>query len=184
MKNKLVLALVTVVLLGTALSAAPLAPGEQALAVRVREALRLAPHYGVFDSLSFRIDGRNVTLLGQVRQAVTRQEAFQRVSKLAGVGDIVDAIQVLPLSPSDEALRHRVYRAVFSRAGLYRYAMGADPSIHIIVRDGRVTLEGMVSNEGDANFARMAARGVVGVRSVTNRLQTEAQCLRGRVYLV
>lgn len=184
MKNKLVLALMTAVLLGTALSAAPTAQSEQALAARVREALRMAPHYGVFDSLSFRIDGRNVTLLGHVRQPVTRQEAFLRVAKLAGMGNIVNAIQVLPLSSSDEALRHRVYRAVFGRAGLYRYAMGSDPSIHIIVRDGRVALEGMVSNEGDANFARMAARGVVGVRSVASNLRTQAECSRGRIYLV
>jgi osmotically-inducible protein OsmY len=131
----------------------------------------LAPHYGVFDSLSFKLDGNDVTLLGQVLLPVTREEISRRVSKLAGVIKVIDQIKVLPLSPSDDAMRLRVYRSLFGTTDLYRYALSPNPSIHIIVKGGRVTLEGVVSNEGDSRFAYNAARRVNGVFSVANNLK-------------
>jgi osmotically-inducible protein OsmY len=137
----------------------------------VRDSIMLAPHYGVFDSLSFQLEGNNVTLLGQVLLPITRDEISRRVAKLAGIGIVTNSIKVLPLSASDDALRLQVYRRIFNTSDLYRYALSPNPSIHIIVSGGHVTLEGVVSNEGDSRYAYMAARKVNGVFSVTNRLE-------------
>jgi hyperosmotically inducible protein len=135
--------------------------------------ITLAPHYGVFDSLSFRLDGNNVTLLGQVMLQITKEEVFRRVSKLADIGTVTNNIEVLPLLPNDDIIRMKVYRHLFGTADLYRYALGVNPSIHIIVKGGHVTLEGVVSNEGDSRFAYFGARDVSGVFSVTNNLKIE-----------
>jgi hyperosmotically inducible protein len=133
----------------------------------------MEPHYGVFDNLSFRLDGSDVTLLGQVLLPITREETARRVARLEGVGQVVNRIEILPLSKSDDLIRLRVYRSIFGTSDLYRYSLGPDPSLHIIVKGGRVTLEGVVANEGDGNMAAMAARRVNGVFSVTNNLQSE-----------
>jgi hyperosmotically inducible protein len=143
------------------------------LGAEIQNAIVLAPHYGVFDNLSYRLDGNNVTLLGQVLLPITKDEISRHVAKLAGVDKISDEIKVLPLSHSDDALRLQVYRRVFGAADLYRYALAPNPSIHIIVNGGHVTLEGIVTNEGDSRFAFMAARKVNGVFSVTNNLTVQ-----------
>jgi hyperosmotically inducible protein len=90
------------------------------------------------------------------------------------VDRVVNNIEVLPLSGFDDSIRVREYRAIFRSGSLYRYAMGANPSIHIIVRNGKVTLEGVVSNRMDSQLAYMAANGVPGVFSVTNNLRVES----------
>jgi osmotically-inducible protein OsmY len=135
--------------------------------------IRLAPHYGVFDSFSFKMDGNNVTLLGQAMLPITKEEVFRRVAKVAGIGTVYNKIEVLPLSKRDDRIRLEVYRNLFGTADLYRYALSPDPSIHIIVKDGNVKLEGVVSNEGDSKFALMAVRRVNGILSVTDNLKIE-----------
>ena len=140
----------------------------------IRNAVLLAPHYGVFDSLSFQLDSNNVTLLGQVLLPITREEIARRVAKLPGIGKVTDTIRVLPLSKTDDAIRLQVYRLVFNTSDLYRYALSPNPSIHIIVNGGHVTLEGVVNNEGDSRYAYMAARKVNGVFSVTNKLEIQS----------
>lgn len=137
----------------------------------IRNAIVQAPHYGVFDNLSFTLDGSNVTLLGQVMLPITKEEISSRIAKLAGMGKVTNNIEVLPLSNSDDAIRLHVYRRLFGTSDLYRYALSPNPSIHIIVKGGRVTLEGVVSNEGDSRIAYMAARKVNGVFSVANNLK-------------
>jgi hyperosmotically inducible protein len=137
---------------------------------RVRKELVTLPYYGVFDNLSYQINGNTVVLYGQVVRPSTRTDAERRVSRIEGVERVVNNIQVLPLSPFDDSIRRRVYQAVFSTGGLYRYAQGANPSIHIIVNRGHVTLEGFVSNRGDSQLAYIAANRVPGVFSVTNNL--------------
>ena len=139
----------------------------------VRNAIVQAPLYGVFDNLSFRIDGTDVTLLGQALLPITREEVALRVARVAGVGKVTNKIEVLPLSNSDDALRLQVYRRLFGTSDLYRYALSPNPSIHIIVKGGHVKLEGVVSNEGDSRIAYMAARKVNGTFSVTNNLEVE-----------
>ncbi|HKF54758.1 MAG TPA: BON domain-containing protein [Blastocatellia bacterium] len=142
-----------------------------ALEQKVRKELVTLPYYGVFDNLAFKVEGDTVTLSGQVVRPTTRSDAAARVAKIAGVDRVVNNIEVLPLSSFDDSIRIRTYRAVFSRGGLYRYAQGANPSVHIIVDNGHVTLEGAVSNKMDSQLAYMAASGVPGVFSVTNNLR-------------
>ena len=151
----------------------PWAEREQ-LEKKVRKELVTLPWYGVFDNLEYAIDGSTVTLSGQVVQPSTRRDAERRVRKLKGVERVVNNIEVLPLSGFDDSIRRATYRALFGwNSPLFRYGRGVNPSIHIVVNRGHVTLEGVVSNEGDANLARIRALGVPGVFSVTNNLRAE-----------
>ncbi len=117
------------------------------------------------------MDGSTVILTGDVTRPVLKSDAENVVKRIPGVTNVVNEIKVLPLSPFDNQTRRAVYRSVFGYAGLYRYAMGAQPSIHIIVDNGHVTLKGVVDNEGDKNLAYIRANGVPGVFSVTNELR-------------
>ena len=139
----------------------------------VRKELATLPYYGVFDNLSFSINGNTVVLSGQVVRASTKSDAEHRVARIEGVDRVINRIEVLPPSPMDDTIRRRVYQAVFRQDGLYRYAQGANPSIHIVVNGGHVSLEGVVSNQMDSQLAYMAANGVPGVFSVTNHLRVE-----------
>ena len=141
---------------------------------KVRKELASLPYYGVFDNLEYKIEGNTVTLYGQVVKPVTRSDAERRVARLEGVDHVINNIQVLPLSGFDDSIRRREYRSIFGSGSLYRYAMGANPSIHIIVRNGNVTLEGVVANRMDSQLAYMAANRVPGVFSVTNNLRVES----------
>ena len=150
-------------------------PGQPQMMKKIQKELVTLPYYGVFDNLAYQVEGDTVTLYGQVVHTSTRKDAEQRVARIKGVGRVVNQIEVLPLSAFDDSVRVRTYRTLFRTGGLYRYAMGANPSIHIVVNRGHVTLEGMVSNEGDQQLAYMAARGVPGVFSVTNNLRSERE---------
>jgi hyperosmotically inducible protein len=136
----------------------------------VRHELVTLPYYDVFDNLAFRVDGDKVTLFGQVVRPTLKSSAENVVKKIEGVGSVQNEIEVLPVSPNDDRLRIRIYRAIYSKAPLQRYAMRAVPPIHIIVKNGNVTLEGAVGNEADKNIAGIAANGVSGVFSVKNNL--------------
>jgi hyperosmotically inducible protein len=140
------------------------------LADAVRHELVMLPYYSVFDDLEFTVENGTVTLAGDVTRPVLKSDAENVVKRIAGVTQVVNNIKVLPLSPLDNRIRVATYRSVFGYASLYRYAMGANPSIHIIVDNGHVTLKGVVSNQGDKNIAYIRANGVPGVFSVTNDL--------------
>ena len=144
---------------------------EQRLSNQVRHALITIPWYGVFDNLEYGVNGSEVTLSGQVVQPVTKSDAEKAVKHIAGVARVVDNITVLPLSRFDDQIRRAEYRAIFTQPDLSRYSMGAVPSIHIIVKNGHVMLTGVVSNQMDANVARIRALSVPGVFSVTNNLR-------------
>ena len=145
--------------------------GNQQLNEKIRKELVTLPYYGVFDNLAFQVNGNTVTLYGQVIRPSTRHDAEARVKRIEGIDRVINNIQVLPLSSFDDQIRRRVYRAVFGSGGLFRYAQGTNPSIHIIVASGHVTLEGVVDNNGDKNLAYLRANGVPGVFSVTNHLR-------------
>jgi hyperosmotically inducible protein len=142
---------------------------------RVRKELATLPYYGVFDNLAYKVEGDTVTLYGQVVRPTTRSSAAKRVAKVDGVERVINNIEVLPLSSLDNSIRARAYRAIFRSGGLYRYAMGANPAIHIIVNRGNVTLEGVVANRMDAQLAYMAASQVPGVFSVKNNLRVASE---------
>ena len=141
------------------------------LSNQVRRQLVTLPWTGVFDNLEYKVDGNQVTLLGQVVNPVTKSEAQDRVKGIEGVTGVVNNIQVLPLSSFDNQIRWAEYRAIFSDPSLSRYAMGVYPSIHIVVDNGHVTLAGYVSSKMDRELAGIRAKGVANVFSVTNDLQ-------------
>jgi hyperosmotically inducible protein len=143
------------------------------LAGAVRHELVMLPYYSVFDDLQFNVDNGTVTLAGDVTRPILKSDAENVVKRIAGVTNVVNNIKVLPPSSFDNRIRVATYRSVFGFAGLYRYAMGANPSIHIIVDNGHVTLKGVVSNQGDKNLAYIRANGVPGVFSVTNDLMVQ-----------
>jgi hyperosmotically inducible periplasmic protein len=138
---------------------------------KVRKELVTLPYFGVFDNLGYQVEGGTVTLYGQVVKPITRQDAERRVARIEGIDRVVNNIEVLPLSGFDDSIRARAYRTIFRTGSLYRYAMGANPSIHIIVKNGHLTLEGVASNQMDSQLANMAAGSVSGVFSVTNNLR-------------
>ena len=147
---------------------------ESRIAREVRHELVMLPYYGVFDNLAYRVDGNTVTLMGQVARPTLKSDAENVVKRIEGVERVNNEIQVLPLSPNDDRIRRDVYRAIYGHSALStRYGFAAVPSIHIIVNNGNVTLEGVVANEGDKNIANIQANGVPGVFSVTNNLRVE-----------
>jgi hyperosmotically inducible protein len=143
---------------------------REKLAKEVRHQLVLLPYYSVFDNLAFKVDGDKVTLLGQVVRPTLKSDAEAAVKSIEGVAAVVNNIEVLPLSPMDDQLRRAVYRAIFGDSVLFRYGESAVPSIHIIVKNGNVTLVGVVDNESDKNLANLRASGVPNVFSVKNEL--------------
>lgn len=137
----------------------------------VRHELIMLPYYGVFDNLSFQVDGYNVKLIGQVTRPTLKSEAENVVKGIEGIGKVINEIVVLPLSPMDDSIRRATYRAIYGNPPLDRYALQAIPSIHIIVSGGKVTLTGVADSEADKNLAGLKANGVSGVFSVDNQLQ-------------
>ena len=112
-----------------------------------------------------------MTLLGQVRNAVLKDEAGSAVKKIEGVDQVDNQIEVLPASGNDDRIRQAVARALFGNdSPLFRYSMGALPPIHIVVKNGHVTLEGVVDSQSDKDLAYTKANGVPGVFSVDNHL--------------
>jgi|SRR5579862_436719 len=154
-------------------TAVTLFAADDKLMKEVRHELVMLPYYSVFDNLAYRVDGSRVTLFGQVVRPTLKSDAENVVKRVEGVTAVDNQIEVLPVSPNDDRIRRAVYRAIFSKPELDRYAMGAIPSIHIIVKNGNVTLVGVVSTEMDKNVANITANGVSGVFKVTNELQVE-----------
>jgi osmotically-inducible protein OsmY len=147
--------------------------GQEHIQREVHHELVMLPYYGVFDNLVYRVDGSTVTLLGEVTRPTLKSDAENVVKRIEGVEKVVNKIEVLPASPMDDRIRLAVYRAVYGQTGLDRYALQAVPPIHIIVKNGNVTLEGTVANDGDKNLAGIRANGVSGVFKVTNNLRVE-----------
>jgi hyperosmotically inducible protein len=144
---------------------------QDRLVKEVRHELIMLPYYGVFDNLAFRIDGRTVILEGQVVQPVVKSDAGNSVKRIEGVEKVVNNIEVLPPSPMDDRIRRAVYQSIYSYGPLFKYGGMAVPPIHIIVKGGRVTLEGVVDNETDKGLAGMRANQVPGTFQVTNNLR-------------
>lgn len=151
----------------------PSARAQERIVREVRHELVMLPYYGVFDNLSFRVKGYEVELFGQVTRPTLKSDAGRVVKDIEGVERVTNNIEVLPLSPNDDRIRLDVYRAVYGHSALNRYALAAVPSIHIIVKNGNVTLEGVVANKSDGDIANIQARSVSGVFDVVNNLKVE-----------
>ena len=148
-------------------------PNVSEIPDQVRHNLAMLPWYGVFDHLDYQVNGTEVILRGQVisEHATTKNDAGKFVKSISGVTKVVNNIEVLPPSPFDNQIRRAEYRTVFSQADLGRYTLGAIPQVHIIVKNGHVSLEGVVMNQMDKNIAGIVASTVPGVFSVENNLR-------------
>ncbi len=143
------------------------------LSERVRHELVTLPWLGVFDHLTFQMEGDKVILAGQVNRPTLRTDAERVVKRVVGVVAVSNQIEVLPLSPFDDRLRLATLRSIYSFPALQRYGLGVIPGIHILVKNGNVTLAGAVSSTGDAQLAYLRAMQVPGVFSVSNQLTVE-----------
>ena len=147
---------------------------EGRIAHQVRHQLLMLPYYGIFDDLAFRVDGDTVTLMGAVTRPTLKSDAENVVKRIEGVSKVINEIEVLPVSPMDDQIRIAEYRAIYGDPALStRYGYRALPSIHIIVKNGHVTLTGVVANDADKNLVGIRANSVANVFSVTNNLQVE-----------
>ena len=149
------------------------ARGPERITREVRHELLMLPYYGVFDNLAYKVDGYTVTLMGQVTRPTLKSDAENVVKRIEGVEHVKNEIEVLPVSPNDDRIRRAVFRAIYSDPTMDRYAIQAIPPIHIIVKNGNLSLEGVVATEADKNIAGIRANGVSGVFSVTNNLRVE-----------
>ena len=147
------------------------APGQNRIAREVRHELVMLPYYGVFDNLAFQVNGGTVTLLGQVTRPTLKSDAGNAVKGVEGVTQVINKIQVLPVSDMDWQSRRAEFHAIYSEPTFTKYAFEAIPPIHIIVDNGHVTLVGVVDSTADKNLAGLRANSVPGVFSVANDLQ-------------
>jgi hyperosmotically inducible periplasmic protein len=171
------IALMTVALAGFApASSKTTTPELPDLQKSIRRELVMLPWLSIYDNLSFRVDeAGKVTLMGETVRPVLRSDAANIVKRLPGVTSVDNQIEVLPLSPFDDRVRLAVARAIYGYPALNRYALGALPSIRVIVKNGNVTLKGVVANEMDRNIAFIRANGVTGALTVENQLTIEGQ---------
>ena len=171
---------------------------EQAMVRMARSIQReivTLPQYGVFDSIRFSFKGRTVTLRGYASRPILKSSAEKVTKNVEGVENVDNQIEVLPLSPMDDQIRLRAYVAIYGHPALSRYnpnrgtpvymsrlslATGItnDPPpgnhpVHIIVKNGNITLEGVLLNTGDRTIAELQANGVTGAFSVTNNIEVE-----------
>lgn len=139
----------------------------------VRHELVMLPELSIFDNLEYKVTGGQVVLLGQVRNASLKDSAEKSVKKIEGVESVENQIEILPPSSNDDKIRLQVARALFNDDRLSRYSMGSLPPIHIIVKAGHVTLEGVVDSQADKDYATIKAKGVPGTFSVDNNLRVQ-----------
>lgn len=141
----------------------------------VRHELVMLPWLGVFDNLEFQVNGEEVVLSGQVTRPTLKSDAERVVARIEGVTKVVNNVEVLPLSPNDNRIRMAAYRTIYGFGPLSRYNWGPQPPIRIIVKNGDLTLAGVVANETDKNMASLRANGVHGVFSVSNNLRIDSR---------
>src|SRR5215469_1126370 len=146
---------------------------DQQIAESVRHQIATYPYYSIFDDVSFTVVNGQVELRGDVTQPVKKSDIGKIVEKLPGVASVNNSITVLPLSDFDARLRVQIARAIYTAPTLSRYAMGALPSIHIIVDNGHVTLTGVVATDMDKQIAGMRANQSLSFGPVINNLVVE-----------
>ncbi|MGB9254759.1 MAG: BON domain-containing protein [Candidatus Korobacteraceae bacterium] len=147
-------------------------PEVQAKLVQgIRRAILMQPYYTVFDNLGYTLEGRTVTLTGQVLNPTLPKDVQSAVKKVEGVDKVVNKIEVLPPSPMDAEIREQVRQKIYGGFGpLFKYANMPNPPIRIIVKNARVTLYGVVDNETDKNLCTQRVNQIFSVLSVTNNL--------------
>jgi hyperosmotically inducible protein len=177
MKPKSLIGFLSLLFLVTLASVAQNAPdqskSQDRIAREVRHELLMLPYFGVFDNLAFKVDGGTVILTGQVVRPSLKSDAENSVKHVEGVEKVDNQIEVLPPSSMDDGIRLRLFRAIYGYPALEKYSLGVQKPIRIIVKSGRVTLEGVVDSEADKNLVGIRANGVSNIFSVTNNLRVE-----------
>jgi hyperosmotically inducible protein len=144
------------------------------LVQRVRHELIMLLNYGEFDLLEFKTAGLDTVILsGQVVKPALKRDAENAIRNIEAVRKVINKIEVLPLSSSDDRIRVAVHQAIFSKPGMDKYRAWASPPIHVIVKNGTVTLFGVVQTRADKDLVGIAAREVPGTFGVINKLRTE-----------
>jgi hyperosmotically inducible protein len=115
--------------------------------------------YGIFDNINLEAQGGRLTVNGQVTQPFKKADIGNFLTRVRGVAEVVNNLEVLPTSTFDDRLRLQVARAIYGDPYFLHYADQALPPIHIIVKNGNVALEGVVATKMDRIRAEMAARG-------------------------
>jgi osmotically-inducible protein OsmY len=162
----------------------------------VRRMLERLPYYGVFDFIVFRVDRGTVYLAGYSYQGNLKADAEMAAKRASGVDEVTNKIEVLPASQNDDRIRWATFYRIYTDAFLSRYAPGGEfgvlqelrderhfPGmqpvgrypIHIIVKNGRTMLLGVVDNASDRQIAEVRAREVSGVFEVENSLVVPAR---------
>ena len=172
MKTRILLAIISVQIIASSVHASDSQIGARAdhIQKEVRHELVMLPNVGVFDNLVYKVNRCEVTLIGQVTRPTLKSDAENAIKSIEGVEHVRNQIEVLPVSPFDNALRLRLYRAIYGYNQLQKYALGVTKPIRIVVKNGQVTLEGVVDTEVDRDIAGIQANGVADVLSVKNNL--------------
>jgi hyperosmotically inducible protein len=137
--------------------------------------------FTVFDDINASYEDGVITLTGEVTQPFKRDDIVRRVAGVPGILKVVDKIQVLPLSPFDDALRYRIARAIYGNPSFWTYASMPNPPIHIVVDEGHVTLTGVVNSNVDRMLA-MSIASSFNAFSVKNDLRTDKEAALEREY--
>ena len=147
---------------------------DAAIAQKLTHEIRMYPWYTIFDNINFQVNEGAVELAGEVSEPYKKADLGRIAQKVPGVTSLSNDLKVLPLSPMDNQLRFQVARAIYRDPVLSRYGMQVVPPIHIIVDNGHVTLEGVVSTEMEKNVAGIRANGAgLSFGQVTNNLRVE-----------
>jgi len=149
----------------------PNGKSEERITREVRHELLMLPYFGVFDNIAYKVNGYDVTLVGQVVRPSLKSDAETVVKRIEGIEKVDNQIEVLPPSSIDDRLRIQLFRSIYRYPPLQKYELGVQKPIRIIVKNGRVNLEGVVDNETDKNLAGVRANTVPGIFSVANNLQ-------------
>lgn len=169
-------AVVLILMVGSTVGAQQVIPRDDRVSENIYRELITLPYYGVFDHMKFEVGKAGVvTLRGAVRNPRLKQDAEARAKSVEGVEEVRNEIEVLPAAPQDDRIRLQTYRAIYRHDVLERYGLNAVPPIHIIVKQGNITLEGMVDSKLDSQVAEMQARGVPGTFTITNNLEVDGK---------
>lgn len=152
---------------------------DAALEAKAVHEIRMYSRYSIFDNINVRVSNGDIQLVGQVSEPFKKQDLRRIMQRIPGVTSVTNDLEVLPLSPSDNQLRWQVARAIYSDSVLSRYSLQPVGPIHIIVANGRVTLEGVVRTETERNVAGIRANGAgLSFGQVTNHLRVEVPSRR------
>ena len=164
---------VLIVIFGALLGAGSLPAKAVSLTDKVRHELNMLPYYGVFDAIGYEVNGNAVTLSGAVHYPVLALDAVNAVKNIPGVGSVDNQIEVLPVSRFDDQIRLAAWRTIYSWPSMLSVASMPLPPVRILVKNGDLTLVGMVATQADKDALNLRANSIPNVFSVKNELRVE-----------